>query len=222
MNNVSALGFYAKHLLIMDELYWNHDYDTLMESLEKVEGLPLELIALAKDNVDLISELLVNIDKELELFQSLYKDLRERIKIGAIIKRGQGFEWDYKVEAKTKDGRMTLAKTLEFGWDWNIQNEVLYLDSWAWISGGRSSEHFLLYKLRKMAPKIKNELKAAIEIDDFKWSSGAVRLNRINVSELVNDDFNLDLIQLRDDLWKSFSWINEIKLLELFTHSSKL
>lgn len=223
MSNISALGFYAKHPLIMDALYEMDDYDSFDDSLENAEGLPEQLVALARENAGILRSLLGNIDKELEQFRTVYESLRASVGSGAKIPKVRGgFHWEYSVRAATKDRRMKYSEKIEFGWSWKIQNEKLYLYPWAWISGGRAAEEFLYKTICKMAPRLKTKLQKSLDIEDYKWASGLVLLDRIDISERVSDDFSLDLDKLCDDLWKSFQWINQNRLSELFKCSCSI
>lgn len=223
MSNVSALGFYAKHPLIMDALYDMDEYDSFDDSIENAEGLPVELVVLARANAAILRSLLENIDKELEKFEIIQHKLRASLECGAKIPNfvpGNG--WDCLVKAVAKDGRMKHSKKMEFGWTWKIENEILNLYSWTWISGGRVAEEFLLKELRKLAPKMKGTMTASGKIEGRQWASGVVILDRINVSERVGDGYSLDLDKLSVDLWQSFKWINKNKLSELFICSCNI
>ena len=219
MNNASALGFYAKHPLIMDELYDLSDDGDLHSSIDAAEGVPHELVAIAKANADILSKLIVRVDEELEPFQTMYETLRVLVNSDA---RKQGWQWDHSVKVNSKDGRMKYSKTIEFGWIWETQNDVMYLYPWAWMSGGRVAERYLFSQIKELAPKIKDRIRSSIEIEDRKWASGLVRLDKINGSQRVGADFSLDIEKLTADVWESFAWINKSALSQLFKGSCEL
>lgn len=223
MNKATALGFWAKNPLIMDKLY---ELDDWQQVIDGASGLPSELVALAKENKSLLADLIESAEPaEDDVFRKLYMKLRESLEAtGAkITKKKQGANWDYKVTVMTHDRRQTRARALQFGWGWHtegdrasLNNQAMYLDTWVWTKGGKGSEQKLLERFKKFKIQALEAMLAARDIRDFSWIAGTIRLNRINVSERVKDDFSIDLDALVADVWKSFAWINKARLDELF------
>ena len=222
MKKGTALGFWAKNPLIMDKLY---DLGDLEESLKIRNGLPLDLVSLIKENKALLDDLIKLAEREeREASKKLDEKLRKILEVaGATIPQKKCGLWNHQIMVKTSDGRQTRARLLQLGWEWRTEaewaslgNQAMYLDTWVWTKGGRESEKMLLNQIKKFNVPALGTMTAASDISKNSWQSGVVRLNRINVSERVYDDFSLDLDVLFDDVWKSFAWITKLRLAKLF------
>jgi hypothetical protein len=212
MSKAIALGFYAKHPLIMDELGDLEDFDDLKDA----EGLPVALIELVSAHANLLTKLFNQVDAELDPFEEqLNADLQALIARGAKILPSRPSQWEGKVKAAPRRGRATQAP-LEFGWSWHTEGNEIFFDPWVWMKGGRAAERRLAALLSQIAPQLRERMTPASELEEGAWYPGAIRLGRINVGERVDEEFGLDLDALHKDALEFFRWADESHLRQLF------
>lgn len=217
MHKAIAFGFYAKHPLIMDELYNLDDLDKAKD----LEGLPAQLVQIVDSNSELLTSLIKQAVLELEEFEtSLNRALESVVKKGAKIRASRPPQWEGKVKVSPLDGRMKRAKPIEIGWEWSTEENEMFIDPWIWMKGGRSAEILLSDTLSTVAARLST--RSARDFDKGTWETGSVRLGRINVSERVDGDFGINLDDLHHDALAFYEWINETTLRRLFEGSCNI
>lgn len=220
MDKATALGFYASHPVIMDELYEVEDLDTGFDEYARENQLPMELCDFVKPNVEFLNALFQRVEVELrELEEGLRASLRARVESCAQLMPTRVSDWSGKISLAPL-AVVPTQKCIELGWDWATAQDALWIDTWIWMRGGRQAERVLINSVREFGGPTKNVQGA--KDHDRSWSSGMVRLGRIDVTALVGPDFALDLDQLKKEVLNSFSWIDERSLGELFKRACDL
>src|SRR5688572_18413785 len=105
MPSPTALGFYAKHPLVMDQLYdlWVEG-DCIGFSLDSESGLGLPdgFNLLISQNSERLLALCEQLDREFAPLEDLYRELRGRLaKAGAKVGRETDFRWNRRISAKS-------------------------------------------------------------------------------------------------------------------------
>lgn len=228
MSNGMALGFYARHPLIMDELDDLYRDDALTEEgVRSSSGLPDPLVEFAISNLELLDRLLAEVGRDRQPLEDVYARLRKMLGEGAeISSRAQSPDWDHSVVAWCSDKRMTRARKVEFGWVWNTKSggpegsDTLFLDAFAWMQGGRRAEQALVSAIPALAPWLRSTVRAAADLPE-RWAYGVVRLDRIDVTQRVREDLSLDVPTLATDVFNCFRWIGPGSLQQLFKRSGE-
>lgn len=211
----AALGFWARHPEIVDELYELESADDYLADDETLRGaLPKELAEFASSNRDLLEQIMCEGESDIGRMQDWLK--------AAVSKRVQEFckvmasktssPWAGKVRVEHSDGRSAKAlRPMEFGWSVWTESNQLSLETWIWVPSGRRIERNLFEYLKCEVPNPQALLPAERRKG---YQIGVVRLSKMPM--LVGDDFCLDLDCLASDALESFDWITRVRMNGLF------
>ena len=215
MDKAIALGFYASHPVIMDEIYEVDDLETDFEDYAIKEGLPGELTVLVKANADFLTSVFAQAENEQEqLTGAIRETLRAIVEPHSKILSTRTSAWEGKI-ALSPLSSTTPNRYFELGWYWDTEEDSAKIVTWVWLRGGRQVESILIDAIRKSLGST-NNVQPAKDLERGVWNSGTVRLDVIDVTAAVEPDFRLDLDLLKTEVLKSFAWIDELSLGDLF------
>jgi len=221
-SSISALAFYAKHSVIMDELYEADEQERLEYGFDEYaseEALPSELKDFVAVNASFLTQVIGRAMVELRPFESaMLASLTSRFQSRFVSLEKAQHDWVGKIWLSPKYAREKKLQ-VELGWVWNTIDKAYWIVPWIWMRGGRRAEAALMEAYRASG-RDSVHTRPSKELTG-NWVSGCLRVDPVNVTAHVREDFHLNPDAVRDDVLQSFEWFTEDVALELVKQLKK-